>query len=119
MPRPIGGSRPRDGRAVGDSFYLPSFGGLPDVLSLPCPAYVLPVEDMFGGVGVGWAALAPAGGGGGGAGWAVLATPVDDADRHRRAPRSQRQVHLTRARGGRGAHYDASSAAARCFPPSV
>ena len=59
MPRPIGGSRPRDGRAVGDSFYLPSFGGLPDVLSLPCPAYVLPVEDVFGGGGAGWAALAP------------------------------------------------------------
>jgi hypothetical protein len=74
MPRPIGGSRPRDGRAVGDSFYLTSSGGLPDVLSLPCPAYVLPVEDVFGGVGVGWAVLAPAQGGGGGAGWAVLAT---------------------------------------------
>jgi len=70
MPRPIGGSRPRDGRAVGDSFYLTSSGGLPDVLSLPCP-----VEDVFGGVGVGWAALAPAEGGGGGAGWVVLATP--------------------------------------------
>jgi hypothetical protein len=76
MPRPIGGSRPRDGRAVGDAFYLTSSGGLPDVLSLPCPAYVLPVEDVFGGVGVGWAVLAPAEGGGGGAGWAVLATPV-------------------------------------------
>ena len=61
MPRPIGGSQPRDGRAVGDSFFLTSSGGLPDVLSLPCPAYVLPVEDVFGG---------------GGAGWAVLATPV-------------------------------------------
>ena len=76
MPRPIGGSRPRDGRAVGDSFYLTSSGGLPDVLSLPCPAYVLPVEDVFGGVGVGLAVLAPAEGGGGGASWAVLATPM-------------------------------------------
>ncbi len=76
MHRPIGGSRPRDGRAVGDSFYLTSSGGLPDVLSLPCPTYVLPVEDVFVGVGVGWAALAPAGGGGGGAGWAVHATPL-------------------------------------------
>jgi hypothetical protein len=76
VPRPIGGSRPRDGRAVGDSFYLTSSGGLPDVLSLPCPTYVLPVEDVFGGVGVGLAVLAPAEGGGGGAGWAVHATPV-------------------------------------------
>ena len=75
MPRPIGGSRPRDGRAVGDSFYLTSSGGLPDVLSLPCPAYVLPVEDVFGGGGVGLAVRAPAEGGGGGAGWVVLATP--------------------------------------------
>ena len=66
MPRPIGGSRPRDGRAVGDAFYLTSSGGLPDVLSLPCPTYVLPVEDVFGGVGVGLAVLAPAEGGGGG-----------------------------------------------------
>jgi hypothetical protein len=46
------------------------------MLSLPCPVYVLPVEDVFGGVGVGWAVLAPVEGGGGGAGWAVLATPV-------------------------------------------
>jgi hypothetical protein len=36
------------------------------VLSLPCPVYVLPVEDVFGGGGVGWAVLAPAEGGGGG-----------------------------------------------------
>jgi len=40
--------------------------GLPDMLSLPCPVYVLPVEDVFGGGGVGWAVLAPAEGGGGG-----------------------------------------------------
>ena len=63
MPRPIGGSQPRDGRAVGDSFYLTSSGGLPDVLSQPCP-----VEDVFGGGGAGWAVLAtPMGGRGGGA----------------------------------------------------
>ena len=68
MPRPIGGSQPRDGRAVGDSFYLPSSGGLPDVLSLPCPTYELLVEDVFGGVGVGLAVLAPPVGGGGGVG---------------------------------------------------
>jgi len=61
---------------TGDAFYLTSSGGLPDVLSLPCPTYVLPVEGVFGGVGVGLAVLAPAEGGGGGAGWAVRATPV-------------------------------------------
>ena len=31
-----------------------------------CPAYVLPVEDVFGGVGVGLAVLAPPESGGGG-----------------------------------------------------
>ena len=67
MHRPIGGSRPHDGRTVGDAFYLTSSGGLPDVLTLPCPAYVLPVEDVlvFGGVGVGFACSPPESGGGG------------------------------------------------------
>ena len=65
---------------AGDSYFLTSSGGMPPP-PLPCPAYVLPVEDVFypeeepleaaGAAapallasGAGWAVLAPPGGGG-------------------------------------------------------